>query len=242
MSTMHRRLALVSMPLVLAISVGACGDDDDERQAPRAAFELAGSGDQAKMSGPTSVEAGAVRIDFRNTSDDDAGVTLIRIQGDHTAAEAVEAAEAWGDGDKPLPAWVRFAGGVFSIDPGARSTSVQELSAGRYAAVDVNTNAYVAFEATGDGAGELPATTGRIEAKDYSFETSGSRRARGASCSRTPANNPTSRSRRRSSQARRSRTSASRSRRKRGAGSRRSSRRRALEAESSTAVRARSSS
>lgn len=170
---MHRKLALVSTPLVLALAIGACGNGDDEKQAPRAAFELTGSGDGARMSGPRSVGAGAVRVDFRNASDDEGGVTLIRIQGDHPAAEAVTAAAAWGDGAKPLPEWVRFVGGLSSIPPGERSTSVQNVSAGSYAAVDINTNAFVAFEVTGDGEGELPSTSGTIEAKEYSFETSG---------------------------------------------------------------------
>lgn len=170
---MHRKLALVSTPLVLALAIGACGNGDDEKQAPRAAFELTGSGDGARMSGPRSVGAGAVRVDFRNASDDEGGVTLIRIQGDHPAAEAVKAAAAWGDGAKPLPEWVRFVGGLSSIPPGERSTSVQNVSAGSYAAVDINTNAFVAFEVTGDGEGELPSTSGTIEAKEYSFETSG---------------------------------------------------------------------
>jgi len=174
---MHRKLALLSMPLVLGLAIGACGEGDDEKEASRAvlaAFELTGSGDKAKMSGPKSLEAGVVRVSFRNATDDNGGVTLIRVQGGHTAAEAVRAGEAWGDGRKPLPEWVRFVGGVAEVQqPGRSVTSVQNLSAGTYAAVDIGTNAYVGFEVTGEGDGDLPTTSGRIEAKDYSFKTIG---------------------------------------------------------------------
>jgi hypothetical protein len=97
----------------------------------------------------------------------------VRIEGDHTAAQAVKAGEAWGDEGKPLPDWVRFVGGVTSIRSGGTFTSVQSLPEGNYAAVDINTNAFTPLEVTGGGDGELPATSAKIEAKEYSFDVSG---------------------------------------------------------------------
>jgi hypothetical protein len=171
---MLRMRLLLPILLGFALAIGACGDEEEEQAAQQpttAAFELTGSGKNAKMTGPSSVTAGVVQVDFRNSSDDNAGATLIRIEGGHTAAEAVKAGQAWGDQGKPLPDWVRFVGGSSGIDRGETDSAVQVLEAGSYAAVDINTNAYVGFEARGEGTGELPATTGKIEAKDYSFTT-----------------------------------------------------------------------
>ena len=174
---MLRYLTVLIAVLLLGIVIAACGDDDDdEKEASEAAlavFEFSGSGDKAKMSGPKSVEAGTVRVDFRNSGKEDAGATLVRIEGDHTAAAAAKAGEAWGDGKAPLPAWVRFVGGSSSVKAGGKFSSVENLPAGNYFAIDFNTEAYAPFEVTGDGEGELPSTSARIEAKDYSFTASG---------------------------------------------------------------------
>lgn len=179
---MHRRLVLLPILLGFTIGIGACGDEEEEQPAQQiqeqqrpavAAFELTGAGKKAKMSGPSTVEAGLVQVDFRNSSGDDAGATIIRVEGTHTAAEAIKAGQAWGDEGKPLPDWIRFAGGSSEVAKGESDRALQVLEPGRYAALDINTNAFVEFEATGDGAGELPATTAKIEAKEYSFTTTG---------------------------------------------------------------------
>ena len=173
---MIRSLSALFSALALTGLIAGCGDDDEEAVASEAgvaAFELSGSGQGVKMSGPRSVEAGAVQVDFKNSTKDDAGVTLVRVEGGHTAAQAVKAGQAWGEGDQSLPDWVRFVGGVSSVRSGGTSTSVQSLPQGNYAAVDINTSAFAPFEVAGDGDGELPATNARVEARDYSFEASG---------------------------------------------------------------------
>lgn len=174
---MTLRLALAACVTAGALTFAACGDDeDDEKEASEAvlaAFELTGTGDKLKMSGPSSVEAGVVRVDFKNSSNDDGGATILRIDGAHTAAEAIKAGQAWGDGGKTLPDWVRFVGGTATVRPGRSASSVQNLPAGNYAGVDINTNAYTAFKVSGEGDGELPSTDATITAREYSFETSG---------------------------------------------------------------------
>ena len=84
-----------------------------------------------------------------------------------------------GRGNAPLPDWVRFVGGVASIRSGETSTSVQSLPQGNYAAIDINTSAFAALEVTGDGDGELPTSSARVEARDYSFEASGLKAGKG---------------------------------------------------------------
>jgi hypothetical protein len=167
-----RRLPVVLAVLLTSLFVVACGDDDDSgggSEVAVASFELTGD----DLTGPSSVEAGAVRVEFTNSSDDEGGVTIIRIEGDHTAAEATKAGEAWGEGGKPLPEWITFEGGSASVPPGESFSAVQDLSAGKYAAVDIDSNEFTEVEVTGDGDAELPSTTATIDAVDYSFESSG---------------------------------------------------------------------
>jgi len=166
-----RSLAVLSV-VVLSLALGACGDDDDSSggaDAAVASFEVSGDG----MTGPESVEAGAVRVEFTNSTDDDASVTLIRIDGDHTADEARKAGEAWGDGGKPLPEWITFEGGSGSVPAGKSFSAVQELTAGNYVGIDIDSNKFSEFEVTGDGEAELPSTDAKIDAVEYSFDSSG---------------------------------------------------------------------
>lgn len=168
---MPRLVAVLA--LLLSLWLVACGDDDegssDTPEAAVATFAFDGK----EMTGPTSLEAGVVRVEFTNESDDDAGVTLIRIDDGHSAEEAGEAGEAWGDGGKPLPEWVTFEGGSTSVPPGGTFSAEQQLDAGSYSAIDINSNEFVEVEVTGDGTGELPETDARIEAVDYSFKSEG---------------------------------------------------------------------
>jgi hypothetical protein len=179
---MIRSLIALFGLLALGGLMAACGDDDEEAVASDgavAAFEVSGSGQAAKMSGPGSLEAGTVQVDFKNSTKDNAGVTLVRVEGGHTAAQAVKAGREWGEGNAPLPDWVRFVGGVSSIRSGETSSSVQSLPQGTYAAIDINTSAFTPFKVTGDGGGELPTTSARVEARDYSFEASGLKAGKG---------------------------------------------------------------
>ena len=135
------------------------------------------------MTGPSSVEAGAVQVEFTNSSSDDAGVTLIRVEGDHSAEEARKAGEAWGDGGKPLPEWITFEGGSGSVHPGKSFSAVQKLASpsppcrsSPRATTWVSTSTRTTspeLEVTGDGDGELPSTDGEIDAVEYSFDSSG---------------------------------------------------------------------
>jgi hypothetical protein len=167
-----RSLAVLTS-LVISLSVAACGDDDDsgsEGSEPTvASFEFSGK----ELTGPSSVEAGAVQVEFTNSTDDAAGVTLIRVEDDHSAEEARKAGEAWGEGGKPLPEWITFEGGSGTVFPGKSFSAVQELSAGNYVGIDIDSNKFVEFEVTGDGDGELPSTDGQIDAVEYSFDSSG---------------------------------------------------------------------
>jgi hypothetical protein len=170
-----RRAFAVLFVLILSLFVVACGDDDgdsDESEAAVASFEFDGK----QMTGPSSVEAGAVRVEFTNSGDDDASVTIVRVEGDHTAEEAVKAGQAWGDRGKPLPEWLTFEGGSGPVARGKPFSGVQELTEGKHLGLDIDSNEYVELDVTGDGGdAELPSTTATIDAVEYSFEASGLR-------------------------------------------------------------------
>ena len=171
---MHRALAALAALLVSLVLV-ACGDDSDdsssssEDEVQVASFAFDGK----EMTGPESLEAGAVRIEFTNSSDDEAGVTLVKYEGDHTPDEVVKAGNAWGDKGKALPDWVTFAGGSTPAGADKAAASVQQLEAGSYLGLDIESSKYVEIEVTGDGTGELPETTASIDAVEFSFEASG---------------------------------------------------------------------
>jgi hypothetical protein len=167
-------MAAALAALVLSLTVAACGEDE-EKQASRAVlatFELTGSGKDLKLSGPDTVEAGLVEIQFRNSAKGDHGLQLVRVDGDHTAAEVSKVGDAWGDKGKPLPDWINIEGGVF-IGRSGTQTAVQRLEPGNYIAFDIDSDTSKEFEVTGEADGELPSTDGRIEAVEYRFNTSG---------------------------------------------------------------------
>ncbi len=169
---------LTALALAAALPVAACGDDDDDDSAgsepAKVAFELKGSGEKPTMEAPGSVEAGPVEITLTNSSKEDGGAQLLRVEGDHTVQQALAAGVAWGEKGKALPDWVKLDGGAPNTKPGATSTVTQTLEPGKYAVADINSNASAEFEVTGDGAeDESDAPTARIEAVDYSFNSSG---------------------------------------------------------------------
>jgi hypothetical protein len=178
------RLVVIVASLALGGWAVGCGDEEAEPAASAAApepvklaIETSGSGDDVSVAAPKSVPGGVVRIEFTNKADEESGLQLARIDGNHTGPEGLRRGEAWAAEGKPLPGWLHAAGGVGVTRPGATGTVVQELPPGHYAVgVDVGDNPTAEFEVRepADEA-ELPAPEGRITAKEYGFESSGLR-------------------------------------------------------------------
>jgi hypothetical protein len=171
-------VAIPSM-LALALLVTACGDDGQDQNAATvasAAFELSGSGKHKQLTGPRSIEAGLVRLTFKNSTTERGGVQLFRGTAGHSGAEARDAAAAWGDTGKPLPDWVKVEGGTPHVGEGDTSTAVQRLAAGDYMAVDFDSNARTPLKVTTAGNGaKPPGSAARIEATEYRFTATGLR-------------------------------------------------------------------
>lgn len=175
---------LATLALALAIPLAACGDDDEgdgggdsggAAKPTRVAFELKPAGKKATMEGPASVKAGVARITFKNATKKGGGAQLIRIEGNHTAEQTLEAGEAWGDKGKALPEWMRLEGGVPNTGPGKQTAVTQSLAPGKYLAADIESNAVAEFEVTGEASGEIEQPSSRIDAAEYSFTATGLR-------------------------------------------------------------------
>jgi hypothetical protein len=163
-----------------ALSLAGCGDDDGGGGGGQAAkpktvrIELSGSGTKLRFSVPRSVPGGVVRIEFVNSAEGEHGAQLGYVDEGHTPQEGLQAAAAWGERGKALPGWLHLPGGVGSIASGDSSSVTQELPAGRYFVVDIDSNAAAYFRvAGGAGAGEQPSAPAKIEATEYRFTASG---------------------------------------------------------------------
>ena len=127
-----------------------------------------------RYSAPRSVRGGLVEIRLRNIGDAPQKAQLWRVDGDHTVEEALRVRH-------PLPDWLRTAGGVSLTEPGATSTTLQALPAGRYyvAATLGRPGDVAAFDVTApQNVPQPPRAPARVEAVDFSFKVSGLRAGR----------------------------------------------------------------
>src|SRR3712207_1945579 len=112
-----RSLSLLLLLACLPFGLAACGDDDDEgggSDAPQV-FEVEATADG--VTAPGTAEAGAVEVRFTNAADKGShSAQVIQIGEGHTAAEVLEAGEAWGEKGEALPEWIRFVGGVGTLE------------------------------------------------------------------------------------------------------------------------------
>lgn len=166
-------LALVS---ACALGFGACGDDDDDGGGAEAqVFEVEASedGKESKVTAPESAQPGAVEIRFSNTGERPHSLQVVQIGEGHTAEEALEAGEAWGERGEALPEWLTLAGGIGTTEGGGSGIAVVDLDAGQYAAFDIEgtgPNSYAEFSVEGDEGPALPEVPATVEAEDYDFQ------------------------------------------------------------------------
>jgi hypothetical protein len=177
-------LAAVMLAAVMALA--ACGDDDDDENggggggdetAEAATLEIesteAGGGERSRISAPESVEAGLVEVSFTNAGKKDHEAQILRLEGGHTAEEALRVLT--GDQQR-IPPWVTDGGGVGTTKPGETRTATQVLEPGNYMVIDFDQNGIAPFEVTGEATdAELPETDATVTASEYTFETSGLR-------------------------------------------------------------------
>lgn len=184
----RRRTSLSALATCAALAFAAgCGEDGGGGEEPQAegaapetvAVEVTGQGADVQLTAPESVPAGLVTIELTNSSEETQDAQLIRVEGDHSAEEVVEALGASFEGEG-VPPWF-FAGGGVGETPGGETSSVtQPLEPGlHYVLTSASEealregNGIAPIEVTGDAAdAELPEADATITAEDYSFESS----------------------------------------------------------------------
>ena len=171
-------LALCAPVAVLAL-LGGCGEGSSSAEPKPLNLELKESGDTASYSGaPREVPAGLARISLKNDGKGPHDAQLIRVDGDHSDQEVLQAIGRAAEGG-PIPGWLHPAGGVGTAGPGQTATAVQPLEEGRHYILDTNSEdpskgAQDTFEVTsGGGDVETPKAPATITASAYKFQTSG---------------------------------------------------------------------
>jgi hypothetical protein len=169
-----RRAGLSAAVVALAAAgLAACGDDGGSAQT--LTFNVAGS----SITGPTSADPGEAEITLTNDGNQEADLQLIRVEGQHQAADVVQAVGGAAQGGA-IPEWF-FAGGGVGVTPAGESQTVtQVLEPGTYYAFNTGTReppdpeSVPVVEVAGDPSDdELSGTDATVRTIDYGFETEG---------------------------------------------------------------------
>ncbi|MGZ8667310.1 MAG: hypothetical protein ACXWZM_09395 [Solirubrobacterales bacterium] len=175
------RAALVAGAVAASLALPACGGDGDEAEE----ITITGSGKQgaAKKIDVESIGSGEAEITFDNQGKQPDEAQLVRVEGEHSAAEVASALGKVTSG-KPFPDWFFAGGGVGATAPGKSLTVTQVLEPGTYWVEGTNNEvgsqgapdpaSLASFEVTGESSdAELPSEPAKVEAFEYSFKTEG---------------------------------------------------------------------
>ncbi len=156
-----------------AIALAACGDDGGDAQT------LGFSAAERNVTGPTGADPGEAEITLTNDGKEAADLQLIRVEGQHSPAEVVQAVGASMEG-KALPDWFFAGGGIGATPAGQSRTVTQVLEPGTYYAFNTgasgppNPKSTPAMEVSGEASDdELSDADSTIRTIDYGFETEG---------------------------------------------------------------------
>ncbi len=171
---------------VATLGFAGCGGDDEKSGSEPAAVAMAvtpsGQG-RFQLQVPESVEAGLVRLEFRNGTEDTGEALLIRGDDEHTIQDALAVI---GADDSKIPSWLHAVGGVGQTKPGESGAVELVLEEGTYYVLDVGepngddvkSHAEQGATATlevsaGDDEAELPEVAASLEMNEYSFVPKG---------------------------------------------------------------------
>ncbi len=154
------------------ITLVACGDEEQQTLT----YTVSGEDKASKVEGPTSAETGLAEITFRNEGKGEADLQLIRVEGDHSAAEAVEGLEKAMKG-QTFPNWFSAGGGIGITPAGDSQTVTQVLKPGTYYAFNTegsegppDPKSVPALEVTGDESSDEVEGDETVTAIEYGFE------------------------------------------------------------------------
>jgi hypothetical protein len=170
-----KKLALCAFVIALAgaLAVGCGSSDEKEESSAQTTQSVTVERSDSALKAPASVKAGLTEITVKNTGKKPGGAQLVRVTGDQTAEEVAKAGQGWGEKGKPLPDWLELEGGVGQTQPGQTGKATQNLSPGKYYALDIESNKSAPLQVTGGGGGSQPTAGPRVEAVDYSFTATG---------------------------------------------------------------------
>ncbi len=154
-----------------ASALAACGSEDEQSLT----FTITDQGGQVKVTGPGSAESGTAEITLENEAKGGNDLQLIRVEGDHSAQEVVEALGKASSG-QPFPDWFFAGGGIGGKGPGGSGTVTQVLQPGTYYALSTegrpDPKSLAAVEVSGEESDdELPEADATITAVEYRFDT-----------------------------------------------------------------------
>jgi len=151
----------------------ACGGSEDTQSLT---FTLSGDGKDAKTSGPSSAETGLAEITLRNDRKGEGDLQLIRVEGDHSAAEVTKGLESAMQG-KAFPEWFFAGGGIGTTAAGKSQTVTQVLEPGTYYAFNTEGSqsrsdpaSVPAMKVTGDSSDETVEADETVDAFEYGFK------------------------------------------------------------------------
>jgi hypothetical protein len=181
-----RPYLLAGTALAAACALAACGSDDkssDSSKPQSVALTVSQSGKKYTLDAPSSVKGGLVKVSLKNTVKGAADAQLVRVEGNHTEAQMLDVVASDKEG-APTPDWIRGGGGPAAVKTGMTGSATLVLPAGTYYAVDdqdapggktaARLGAVAKFTVKGgDSGAKLPSAPASIDAREYSFSTSG---------------------------------------------------------------------
>jgi len=176
---LRSRVVSAAVIALAATGLAGCGGGDDDAQTVD--ISVTENAKASEITVPNSAEAGLAEITYTNNGVESHDLTLIRVEGNRSAADAIEGLGGVIDG-QPFPKWFFAGGGVSVTAPGQSRTVTQVLEPGTYYAFDTeqlegppDPKTVPAIEVTGEPSDdELPEPDGgEIEAIDYGFKASG---------------------------------------------------------------------
>jgi len=167
------RVALAAaLALAAVLALSACGSSDEDAQEINVELK----GDPAKFSAPKSAEPGEAQITFKNGTKDEAEMQLLRVEGDHDAADVIAALGGAQKG-KPFPDWFFAGGGVSAVEGGETKTVTQILEPGTYYTANLegkpDPSSFAAIEVSGEADDAALESDKTVTASEYQFEADG---------------------------------------------------------------------
>ena len=170
-----RRVQRILLVLGLAgLVLPACGGKDT---AHVVAFRATEPGpDRYGFDGPTSVQAGVLKIRLTNPGGVERSAQLLRLDPGHSVDEALKTIY-----EPAQPSWMHAEGGVQVVKPHHTESATVKLDAGTYYVVDLNNGndenapsyaskgAVHELAVTGRSTSKLPGASTVITAREYAF-------------------------------------------------------------------------